>query len=291
MIKFVVRSPLIWKRMAKIPIIRRFFVLRMSSFPLLDGGTIEAGIWERSVQVNGTVKTTYHGRFKDLDEWLLTQIQGGTELSIHDVAVSTGITSLEFKRYLEAAGIDTEFYISDIYSEVTIVGNSVACVYDASGSLLAVYLGCFFGEKNASVLFPFSRLFYTLGYLLGRYIKQQEMQSVSLYHPKVRVAIDYGQIREIKFDAVSGGSVGPFDLVRAMNILHTGYFPERKIAIGIKNMAKTLSEGGYLLLGRSDFPRLGNHASLYQKLGSMLVQKGRYGNGYELEGLVENLMV
>src|SRR5690349_19450510 len=63
---------------------------------------------------NGTWKTTYRRRLDDLNDWLLDFLPRGRPLEVMDVAVSSGISTVEWSEQLSANGIQHRLVAGDL---------------------------------------------------------------------------------------------------------------------------------------------------------------------------------
>ena len=113
---------------------------------------------------DGTSKQTASGRFTSLDIKTKDYLNKTEVNKIHDVGVSSGITSMELLNFLNDNHLTLNFYISDKYS--TVYGYKscyglISRFYDADGKLMISYLGPFVAtnKDNRRIL---SKLLYNL---------------------------------------------------------------------------------------------------------------------------------
>src|SRR5262249_20952397 len=143
MFKLVTESEDLFRRVSANRLLAR--VIRPD--PRMLATTRDSGLAARIVSelfVDGAriSKETAVGRFQDLDEVLIGCLGDVPAAVIHDVAVSSGITSLELLHRLRAGGCSPKIFISDKFSRCIYVQRGfIAGLYDTEGTLLYGRLG------------------------------------------------------------------------------------------------------------------------------------------------------
>ena len=232
---------------------------------------------------NNTFKQTNTGRFLDLDKISVNYVNNND--IVHDVAVSSGVTSLELYNNLKKNKLNFNMCISDKYSKVNVCGDSITKVYDSEGKLLFGYFFniycCQFGQCNkifiiSSILFEFLKLF-----------KPSKCQELMLFNPHVIESITNNEIKNIEYDIFENTHVNEFNFVRCMNIFNRAYFSDEKIREGLQNVKNSIKENGYLLIGRTlEDGTEKNIATIFQKKGDDLLLVQKINGGTDIYDLI-----
>lgn len=280
MIKWVSSNEKLYGILANSALFKYFICYKIDRIKDIQNESLYEKAYSNIITSNSTLKTTRAGRFKELDEWFSDYLKSVD--SIHDVAVSNGITTLELYKLLLNSGKSVEMFYSDKFGKCTLVKNLLSTyIFDANGKLMHVYLGCIYIDNKVSSLFFISKLLY---YFFPREIKNSKKQkSVSLFHKKVLE--NSGRLKEIDYDIFNTTLPNKFNAVRAMNILNKAYFKETEILIAIKNLILSITEGGLLLIGRTQ--NTINHAGLYKKTSGKFVLIDSFNEGSEIHYLIE----
>jgi hypothetical protein len=109
-------------------------------FSDLQAGVDEVEILERyffaNIRLkNGTFKRTYSHRLDDLNDLVLRFIPADRPLKVMDVAVSSGISTLEWMNHLHQAGIEHHMTAGDVALRAAIVsiGKNLRVLIDSTG--------------------------------------------------------------------------------------------------------------------------------------------------------------
>ena len=237
--------------------------------------------YQTLIMANGTIKQTQADRFNFLDDEVITYIKHSI-LSVHDIAVSSGTSSLSLFRKLK--GRIGAFCVSDKYYKCKYEpGFLLTRVFDDDDTLLCAYLLGFVYVNSL-----LSNWFFLSKYLFAFISKRppKYFENVVLYDPKLLKKIDNNTIRNIDYDVFETKKQNEFNFVRCMNLLNLGYFSEIKIKQAVKNIKVSLMQEGYLLIGRTH-PNGENHASLYVKQNDNFVLIKHFSDGYEGDHLVD----
>jgi hypothetical protein len=258
---------------------------------------------------NGTYRTTYPHRFKDLDLAASLQIRRvlGPDASfqIEDRAASNCLTSAEWAGELFPYFRNVRLTASDLL--IFLVEAELP-----SGEIFILEPG---GEPLQYIRPPLvlplatpeSRWFlanrllirHARGKLRGLRIPREwidgpdakeflappwRLRRIPFTHPQARsLALSDPRFRigtASVFDATPGGC----QVLRTMNILNRSYFPEARIREGIRASLLSLTENGIWIVGRTvEDPPKGNHATIFQKRNHAFVVMDRVGEGWELE--------
>ena len=275
------------------------------------------GILRLLQMANGTWKDTFRGRFARLDREALEVIADshptGSRLQVTDLAVASGITSVDFHQALRSR-FEIDFVATDLWRDAFAVsglrpGGTV--ILDAGGGALQFVLGRFVlpGYAPDRILYPVNRALRwwarrTLLPLARDVLQGVDRSGLQAFDTRV-----YDGIRVTRIPLVSAECLDllatradfrfvvadileplerPSDVIRAMNILTPDHLPEADLRTGVRNCLAALRPGGVLILGRSpsDDPE-DVTATLYREQNGGLHVVRRLNAGCGIEDLVE----
>jgi hypothetical protein len=271
----------------KIPFIKHFIMCDISNVNKIENKKTFNLQFRRIFVTDGTSKQTAENRFKELDNISLNYIQKNNNI-IHDVAVSSGITSVNFHDFLVDMKIDFIFFVSDKYSLVKIAKhNSMTFVCDNKNKLMFGYIS-FFLASSLNKFFPISNFLF---FILKKYFKKlstnKTFTSIMLYDKKLIHLINNNKMSDIEYDIFESSHENYFTFVRCMNILNLSYFAENKIVDSLQNISKSIKQNGILMIGRTINEK--NHVSFYKKNDNTLLFLEKINNGSEIEHLIEKI--
>jgi hypothetical protein len=258
---------------------------------------LESAFFAKLKMRNGTFKLTQPSRFQELEVAFRPYIEerADTLREILDVGVSTGLTTVELARFLKDCGAAASIIATDLFIEAHIVELApdfrVFC--DPEGWPLQ------YDVRGITVRPWVRRLDYvTLAFIplmLGRSVLQPRLRSrirAGMSRPVqmiTRSLPSNGEIVFIENDIMcqSERFIHRFDMVRAANILNTGYFSPDQIHIAIENIHSYLrGPGALLMIARTNRARE-NAGSLFELNGNgSFAVLERVGGGSEIERLV-----
>jgi len=270
---------------ARIPLLRSLFVYRTDAIFELRNAAVRDHVYRAFFTSNATSKQTSGGRFWDLDQVARAIIAELKLDSIHDIGVSSGVTSLDLYRTLITSGFPVKFFISDKYAMYGSTGQCPTRILDADGSVMELYLCGVLGKRDISNKFPVTRL---LHWLLADRPFDGPVRWFVLFDPQVLTHIEKGLIERIDYDVFTTRMPGAFSFVRCMNLLNLCYFHSEPIQTALRNIIESLKEGGVLQIGRT-LPDRTNHATFYVKRRGRLDVVQQVGGGTELRGVIEHL--
>jgi hypothetical protein len=264
----------------------KFLVCRIDAIPTIGNPAVHNYVYKHLYTSNATSKETSTGRFRDLDAiagFLITQ--HGLD-SIHDVGVSSGVTSLELYRALAATAMRFSFSISDKYAAYGRAGRCVARIIDAEGSVKELYVCGMLGKReDISKKFPVTRFLY---WLLADSPFTGGIRWFWLFDYEVQLLIQRGLISRIDYDVFQTRLRDAFSFVRCMNLLNPRYFSRESLRMALGNVIESIRDGGVLQIGRTH-PDGTNHASFYIKRGSGVERLQDVGTGTELREIIAEL--
>jgi hypothetical protein len=269
----------------RIPLLRKFFVYRTDAMSELRSAAVRDYVYRAFFTSNATSKQTSAGRFVDLDRIARSIITQHKLDVVHDVGVSSGVTSLDLYRTLATAAIPLSFHISDKYAVYGSTGRWLVRISDAQGSVTELYVCGLLGKRDVTNKYPVTRL---LHWLLADRPIHGPVRSFVLFDREVLEHIQKGLICRIDYDVFNTRMPDRFSFVRCMNLLNLGYFPRESIETALRNLIESLKEGGVLQIGRTH-PNGASHAGFYKKRGARLEVLEEVGSGTELRELIDNL--
>jgi hypothetical protein len=247
-LKLAVTSEQFLTLVAQIPLLREFFVCRIDAIADLKGSQIRDYVYSRITTAAHTSKQTAAGRFDEITASLV--IEDDLNL-IHDIAVSSGATSLELYRVLERRGVRMRFHISDKYAKYGSTGRALSRIVDADQNTVEMYVCGVLAKRSLTSYFFFSRFLY---WLLAGVDAHRPIKWFVLLDPAIMDYIARGLIHQIEYDVFETRMPDSFTFVRCMNLLNLDYFAPDRIIDALHNVVESLREGGVLQIGVSPPP-------------------------------------
>jgi hypothetical protein len=280
---FALKSEQLFVKTQEWPLLKKFFRLRIDQLERIHDPLLVEALYKSFYVQNGTSKETRKGRFSEIDEITLSLLDKSSENVIHDVAVSSGVTSLELYQKLARNGFDFKLYISDKFSRYYYTGDNLRRIYDCNHALTQAYILSFLSDKHLHWKHFFSKYSYHLIRLLPD--KKKVEGNVLLYDPEVLSVLRVGEIYEIEYDIFASQFNSQFDLVRCMNTLNLAYFAASDISNAINNLKLSLKDGGLLQVGRTSSSGT-NNVSYFRKVGDSLCWIEDTNGGSEIKELI-----
>jgi hypothetical protein len=272
-----------------------------------EQNVLERQFFERVFLPNGTIKTTWANRLDDVNEFILPFLPpaGSGPLHVADVAVSSGVSTLEWWESLSTKFPDLRLTATDVMFDSTLlsVGFGLEALVGPDGSILHFDL---FGrgappraEGVAGMIATAARTLFRLVMSCetmlteGRGAPSRLLPFVRREHVKLvtrRVQAHPG-IRLIEDNLL-----GPpkdefrqaFDVVRAANILNVEYFDRFTLVRMIRRIKISVRPGGFLLVCKTASDGV-NSATLFTVKGQGFEVVSRLGRGSDIEELVLGL--
>jgi hypothetical protein len=251
---------------------------------------------------NGTWKTTTYRRLDNLNELVQKFLPTDRPLDVMDVAVSSGVSTVEWIESMERAGAQCRMTAGDATADAYLVSilpgmrvlvdrHGHALQYEVAGRgikhpvrklLMPVYLWpvLFIHLVLGMVVAPALRAATHLeeGARLGTH-----WRPLKLVSPTLR---NRNRIDVVEDDILVNRSYqGCFHAVRAANILNRGYFKDSTLTAMLTNLRNRLKTGGLLIVCRTN-PQTVNHGTIFE-LGEdgRLHVLARLNDGSEVEHL------
>ncbi len=253
---------------------------------------------------NGTYKYTYSNRLDDLNdvvEWLLPPVR---PLRIMDVAVSSGISTLEWMKKLERAGVEHHMTAGDLTLNTYLVsiGRRLHALVDKTGYPLQFDI---WGNPVANPPGKRKLARYFLPLLVINIVLQRQFtrmrsivddgepfhssgvscQRITLVSPRLKQPKNLTLIEDNIM--LNESLQRNFHVIRAANILHREYFDDQSLTAIVINLRSRLLDNGLLVICKTEGPPLGNMASVYKLNNERRFEIiSSLGGGSELDGLV-----
>lgn len=257
----------------------------------------------------GIYKITKRGRFSEFDLELVnrakTHFKQDEQIVIHDMGVSSGVTSLELYREFQKFFHSIRMIASDYYDRLTLVdvpgrimpGSRWTVAFDRKGlPIQTTGLGTVFGVKPYPWRYALVRL---VQYWVDRFVipiacqkrldeNSGNVKAVRLFHPEVvQASLSDPSFQLIQHD-VFRPYLHPCHIVRAMNVITPRHFSHEQTREAIRSSIQNLKPGGWLVLGRSMDEVDGRlRASVYQMQEGTLRPLWHHQDGYEWPELVD----
>lgn len=258
---------------------------------------------------NGTYKYTYSHRLDDLNELVNQLLPESRPLRIMDVAVSSGISTLEWVGELERSRIEHEMVAGDLSINAFLlsIGKHLHVLADETGYIFQFEV---FGKAIPSP--PWRR--HLVRYFLPLWLLRRALTAdlniirndnakaighsttlssgnsfrrLALVSPRLPLHAD---LRVVEDDILADTTtLRGFHVVRAANILNKAYFDQQTLVRMSVNLRQRLMPGGLFIVCSTDLEGA-NHGTVFT-----LTAKGSFesvekiGDGSEIESLVLGL--
>lgn len=239
----------------------------------LSEGTAKAAL--RSLVVSErSSKATAPCRLAALDDALQAelsrQVAGGEALAVHDMAASTGITSLELYRKLSSIW-PVAMRVSDRFNYVA-RHRAFGC--DVYFDVLGRPVQCAFG--NLGIYDQRGPLRWALRTIASLARSAPEVDRIALFDPEVLAA--QGPHFQLASDDLLNPDPGSYQVVRIANALIPQTHAAAEIIRALEAIAPIVAPGGLLLVGQ--WTRSRQAASIFLREGDRFVELRKLGAGY-----------
>jgi hypothetical protein len=233
---------------------------------------------------NGTWKTTYPNRLDDLNQRLLEFLPRDRRLEMMDVAVSSGVSTLEWSDHLVSNAFDHRLVAGDLIIEGRLRswGGWLAVLFDDSGKeplLLEIGPVTLPVRSERRTI----RLARPILSPLLRALPGGRRRSISLVAAELRRRPEIEVVRDDV--TVSGRFLSEFDVIRAANLVQPAYFDEPTMRKVLANLRDRLRDGGLLVVGRTAEGGT-NHATIFRRRGDHFDLVASLNGGSEVRDLV-----
>jgi hypothetical protein len=229
------------------------------------------------------IKRTYSNRFQEFDDLAIKQIrdQNFSQLGILDLAISDGRASIYFISTLIHEFSNLIYHGSDInlfYRVFKLNTSSYTyIVVDEKNKIIEITYPPFVWniERNEGTL-------YFINNLLKRYIfkkynnfflkgKFKLSDNISILHSSYKTLIEQSDNMKVFSYSVLDPIQSRYNIIRAMNILHYGYFRYEQIESILNNIYSSLDEGGLLIEGSNEDIGSIVEGGIYRKAGNCFI--------------------
>lgn len=254
---------------------------------------LETLFFNQLVLPNGTFKTTYPDRLRDVDEEICRfLLNRDHRVRLLDVGISSGVTTADWCSKLELAGIDFEMDAFDICvdAEITSYGEHIHALLDSSrrvlqyeifGAAIGNTVSGTLGRRIKRVVPIFAlRIFY---WVLNSLAKPTRRLPVKLVTRRL-ANIDSVNIFELDLMDVDSLEKN-YDLIRVANLLNRSYFSDEFLLTAMDKLGRKLKEGGIICVVRTNSNNV-NNSTFFQMQDGCLSVIGRTNNGSEIESLI-----
>lgn len=268
--------------------------------------TLEKRFFQSVGLPNGTWKTTSYRRLDDLNALVQNHLPARRPLDVMDVAVSSGVSTLEWLESMEQAGIECRMTAGDAAADAYLVtlGPGLRVLVDRRGTPLqyevAGYAIRLPMRKREMLRFGLPVLYMRIllasavapalksakgaveGARMG--IRWQPLKLVSTLLRK------RNRIEVVEDDILVNRSYKEcFDVLRAANILNRGYFDEGTLVAMLLNLRNRLRKGGLLVVCRTNDRNVNNGTLFTLGDDGRLRTLARLNEGSEVEEIALKL--
>jgi len=269
----------------QIPIVNRFIVFNFSHLDGIEDPILRAKVYSYITTECFHGKTTASRRFSDIDKITLRYLRKMEDPVIHDIAVSSGITSCDLLREIKAAGIQADYCISDKYSLYYSTGKRFTRIYDANKKFLYGYIFSLLAKKTDDVKLIGSKVLYYLLKIMST--PDNNYKKVLLLDGNAVMNINNGNFTFIEYDVLSSIIKDKFTYVRCMNLLNRySWLGDDEICIALRNIKTSLKENGIMQIGKTEDGTGVNNVSIFKKTDDKFVLLEHINAGSELIDII-----
>jgi hypothetical protein len=229
------------------------------------------------------IKRTYSNRFQEFDDLAIKQIrdQNFSYLEIHDLAISDGRASIYFISTLVNEVPNLISHGSDVnlfYRVFKLNSKSnTYIVVDEKNKIIEITFPPFVWniERNEGALYFINNLLKR--YILKKYSKFfikgkfKLSDNISIIHNSYKTLIEQSDNMKVFSYSVFNPMPSRYNIIRAMNILHYGYFSYEQIESILNNIYSSLDEGGLLIEGSNEDVGSIVEGGIYRKAGDSFI--------------------
>ncbi len=287
MLKIIIKNKKNFELLSNLKYIKSFFVYDITKSTEIEEAVFYNKVISLYSNNNNTSKTTYGGRFVDLNNVLLKLIDNRKIIKIHDVAISSGVTTADLYNFLINNNINAQIDASDSFSTIEYYGDNIKYFFDTNNNLIQIYFFRLFLGLKISNYFFISKLFFLL-LKISKNTKQKR-KKIFLFDKEFHKYYSSNQINYFDFDLFDiNHSNTKYDFIRVMNVLNLIYFTNQQIIFAVKNLIESLEDNGIILIGRTSLEGI-NNATFYTKNNNKLISIKSINNGYEHDSLINDL--
>jgi hypothetical protein len=256
---------------------------------------------------NGVLKCTYARRFDDFDRLSVAAIAAHPPRSqyirVHDIGASDGRTSCGLYNHLNPIyGERLEFRASDYAPCVYVLkrpNSTNRLILDDQQNVLQMvtppFVFILIGRRERLTPYPLNPLIRSLASIFFARPLLQDYKTGSSNVQHTRVDLLCGICRTYlnerdnfcfdTYDVLSGPTKG-FDIIRAMNLLNHTYFSEAQLQRAVKNIVRSLKEGGLFITGSNAEQGTVVDGTIYKHTHGRLTRLEVSGKGSQIDAMI-----
>jgi len=259
----------------------------------------------------GISKRTYASRFSEFEKAIVGTYKGLSSnpgmVKVVDVAVSSGVTSVDFFNLIEKeVGTELRFIATDKDYDFLCISDKASrfgrVILSEDMKFVQVVCPPFVYQPSN----PQSRIVFPLNHFLAPFVMRYGNDLVSKWKraeesvEERRVVFVAPAVQEFirnearfsmeRWDIIEPCKHTGIDIIRAMNILNNDYFSIGEQKTILSNLVSPLKEGGLLALGSNDSPGSNVDGVLCRKLGHELEEVVRFGSGFRCHAALQEFL-
>jgi hypothetical protein len=255
---------------------------------------------------NGTTRTTFRRRFRDVDEasmrWIERFYPADTELRVQDRAASHGLTSWEWAEQLCRVFPRAEMEVSDaLLSLIKLtLPSGESYIVEPSGKPLQYIKAPFVVSIDypESWRYPINRLIIAArakqrfqrlnlpnGWTEGSGTAGYRVSNIPCIHPEARSFSKKNPRFQFRVRSVFEHTPDSCHVLRTMNIFNRAYFSTEKLLEGANAAFQSIKVGGIWIVGRTLEEDFSNHVTFLRRIEEGWEVLERIGGGSEMEQL------
>lgn len=242
---------------------------------------------------NGTFRTTYRNRFRDVDaaslRWIGQFFSAAPVIRVEDRAVSSGLTSVEWAQTLFAHFPVVEFEASDLLIELEELSSAggETWIVEANGTPLQYIKPPFVVSLHHRESWRNPILRWVAARARRRFAQLSRadcrISRIRCIHPEAQALAKMNRNFHFEVRSVFDRSDVPCHVLRTMNILNLSYFSKEQLTAAAAVVFNSVAPGGIWIVGRTLESDLTNHVTFFQRCADRWQILDRIGNGSEIE--------
>ena len=248
---------------------------------------------------NGTLRTTFRHRFRDVDEaamrWIKRFYPPDTELRVQDRAASSGLTSWEWAEPLFHAFPLAEFEASDVLLYLVQLSLPTGEIYitEPDGKPLQYIRPPFVVslDYRESWRFPVNRMIAIRAKRRLKHLVESSRQTakIPLVHPEARSFSQRNPRFQFRQRSVFEHTPDSCHVLRTMNIFNRAYFSPEQLMEGAAAAFASVKTGGIWIVGRTLEEDFTNHVTFLRRQENGWEVLEQIGRGSEMAELAVRL--
>lgn len=261
-------------------------------------------------QKNGVFKTTWAHRFDALNPRVNRLLPPERPIQVMDIAISSGVSTLEWVESLKAAGIDHHMVAGDssVAAFLVSLGPGLDVLADRDGHPMHFDVfgrGVPSSADTAALALGVELLKRTFAAVfwaqpaLGRALRGEvprfegrvgiSCRPITLVSPRLQGSASIEIVEDDILTNTDRRLERRFHAIRAANILNRDYFDEASLVRSLRNLRSRLRPAGLLIVCRTHAHGM-NHGEVFRlEAGGRFVSMERFGEGSEIAPLVLGL--